>query len=420
MKFTTTTLKDTPLHLISTTQFKSMHLTMRFFADLDEKTATSRHLMLSMLKAKNKQFPSRTLLSRHLESLYDTAFMVNSHKLGTKHINQFSLRFVNPSYTDDTAYMDQVIEVLKSALYEPVFDAKTLKEEKQFLKDYFAAEYSNKNRYAAKRYFDHLYENHPYRVHPYGLVEAIDAITLSDIEAAYKGMVATDTCLVSLSGDFDEALMKAKLEPLIRHQRPPLEKDIFIRHDFPVRPKVTENLEVTQDRLFMTLKTGIHYGDDLYYPLAVMNAMYGETGESKLFANIREKASLAYYVHSAYSPFSGIITVASGMDKTNIARAEAMILDQLKAIQAGDFDETDIQIAKNHLITNLKQSYDNIGSLALKGLRHALFDVPFKENVQLDKIKAVSKADIIAVAGRLEHIFTYVLTGGSQNENHPV
>ncbi len=408
MEFKTTTIKDIPIHFVKTKQFKSMQIEVRFFDDLDADTVTARHLMLAMLKAKTQQYSTRKQLSKHLESLYDTHLSAQSMKLGKKHINQFVLTFPNPKYTQQSL-LDAVIDLLDEILFNPAFDQTTLDEEKQFLHDYFAAEYANKTRYAAKRYYEHMYKGHPYNVNALGVETNITDVGLEDIKLAYSNMINNNPVLISVSGDFDEKDLVSKLSELPFSQGKALPKDLFIRHDFKTLNDVKETMELSQDRLFMAIKSDIYFKDDDYFILNVFNALFGEGSEAMLFQEVRENQSLAYYIHSSYAPFSSLITVVSGMDDKNIEKAKAIIKEILSNIQSGHFDEEALELAKKHRISLLKKSYDNIRSLSLKGLRNALFDVPFDEQRQLEAYQAVSKRDIMRVAQKLRIVFSYVL-----------
>ncbi len=405
-----------PVHFIKTDKFKRIHLSIRFFALLDEKTVTKRYLTMALMRAKNQQFATRKALSRHLESLYDANFSAQATKLGRYHLLQFSMTFVNPKLIKETDYKDQILDVFASLIKDVSFDEATLALEKQFLKDYFKAEYSNKNRYAAKRYYAHLYDNHPYNIHPFGLEKKIDAVTIKDIETTHQALMTSNPTLISLSGDFDIDAYQTALEKRFAFNISALPKDFFIDHAFLQKPAIKETLDVTQDRLFMTFNTHIKYGDQAYYGLLVMNALFGESSESMLFDVIREQHALAYYVHASYAPFSGLITVNCGVKSSNVEKTKTLILDTLAAIAQNKFSDEAYIMAKNSLIIQLKQSYDRLKLLPSKGLQHVLFDMPLDKDVLLAKLSEVTKEDVVEAAQQCQWIFTYVL-GGKSDEN---
>jgi predicted Zn-dependent peptidase len=71
----------------------------------------------------------------------------------------------------------------------------------------------------------------------------------------------------------------------------------------------------------------------------VFNELFGGSPLSKLFMNVREKASLAYYASSSFDTFRGVLKVQAGIDGKNHDQVLAIIAAQLSAIQAGDFTD---------------------------------------------------------------------------------
>ncbi|WP_343089437.1 M16 family metallopeptidase, partial [Methanocalculus natronophilus] len=208
----------------------------------------------------------------------------------------------------------------------------------------FKAEYSNKTRYAAKRYYELLYKDHPYNINPLGIEEKIDSVTLDDIKNAYESMLKNPT-LISVSGNVSEETIKTYVSSFTLSKKP-LPKDIFIKHDFTHLNDIKETLELSQDRLFIGLKSGIYYKDDDFFAMSIFNTLLGEGSDSLLFDVVREKHALAYYVHSAYAPFSSLVTIVSGMEKKNIEKAKSLIRETLEHIKNNAFSDETFQLAK--------------------------------------------------------------------------
>ena len=53
-----------------------------------------------------------------------------------------------------------------------------------------------------------------------------------------------------------------------------------------------------------------------YIVLPVLNEILGGNS-SKLFNNVREKNSLAYYVYSMFAPSSSMLYLSAGIEKSN-------------------------------------------------------------------------------------------------------
>jgi predicted Zn-dependent peptidase len=416
MKLQTFKENNTTYQYIHTNQFKSRILTIRFFTDLNSENITARNLMLSMLRAKNRVTPTRKAQSKYLESLYDSLLLTQALKFGTKHINQITMVMIDDRFTIEKTLFHEALTFLKHVLYEPLFDEKTLEEEKQFLKDYFKAEFANKTRFASKRYNQYLMEEHPYNQNAFGKEEAIDLVTLDMIKDSYNQMLNENEVFISVVGNFDEQKIHHEILTSLPIKSVVKPLPILYRHEFIKKDRIFEAYDVTQNRIFITLKTGIFYRDEDYFTMLVLNALLGEGSDSLLFKTVREHHSLAYYVYSSYSPFNGLITMASGMDEKNIEKGKAMMLSCLALIQNGSFSDEDLTLAKTHLITGFKQSYDSQGSLSQKALRAALFNLPFNEESVLSNIANVTKEALTRVANQCHQIFEYEL-GGIKHEN---
>ncbi|MGM0435929.1 MAG: EF-P 5-aminopentanol modification-associated protein YfmF [Bacillota bacterium] len=397
---------------IRTTKFKSMRIQLRFFSELSPKDATARTLMLAMLSAKNEVYPTRRELLRKLETLFDTRVYGRTVKLGKKHVAQIDMQFVNPKYTDipDT-FMNEVINHLSTTLNRPLFDETSLKEEKRFLDDHFASEYANKDIYASRRYQTLLFKDHPYRIPANGEREYVSAITLEDIEEAYRSMLR-DPLVVSVVGDGDEPL-ENEVKTRFKSQGTGTLEAFLVRQKFPVREDVHETLKLSQDRLFMTLESDTYYTDKDVWGMRVLNTLFGGASESMLFESVREKHGLAYQVASSYQPFTSLITAMAGVSHENVEKAKELIKEELEKIKNGAFTDDDLDIAKKNLAQSIKKSYDSENSLAIKAFVSELFDVPLEKDDVLKLLDDVKREDIKRLASTLRWVFTYALGGTS-------
>lgn len=404
---------STLYQIIETTKFKSMRIQLRFFSELTSREATAKTLMLSMLSSKNAVYPSRRQLSKQTESLFDTRLQARSVKLGKKHVAQIDMHFVNPKYTDvPTSFMKDVITHLDTLVHKPLFDEKTLAEEKRFLIDQFASEYANKDIYASRRYQLHLFKDHPYAVPANGERKHVESITLEDIEKSYRSMLEAPL-VVSVVGESGETLKDTVKTRFKSQGTTPLES-FLVRQKFPVKEDVKETLSLTQDRLFMTLESDTYYTDKDVWAMRVLNTLYGGTSESMLFESVREKNGLAYQVASSYQPFTSLITAMAGVSHENVEKAQNLIKEELETLKQGEFSDEALDIAKQNLAQSIKKSYDSENSLAIKAFVSELFDVPLEKDSVLALLQDVKRDDVIRLAGTLRWVFTYVL-GGKTN-----
>ena len=96
-------------------------------------------------------------------------------------------------------------------------------------------------------------------------------------------------------------------------------------------------MDVTQGKLSIGLRTNISPLDNDYWALLVGNSIFGSGAHSKLFNNVREKLSLAYYAYSRISRYNSVMLIGSGIEFENFKKAKKEILFQLEAVKKGDF-----------------------------------------------------------------------------------
>lgn len=79
----------------------------------------------------------------------------------------------------------------------------------------------------------------------------------------------------------------------------------------------------------------------------------GGGANSKLFQNVREKASLAYSAGSNYLRQKSNIFIRCGIETQNYQKAQDIIKQQLEDLKNGDFSEEEFNNAKNTIIATI-------------------------------------------------------------------
>lgn len=155
--------------------------------------------------------------------------------------------------------------------------------------------------------------------------------------------------------------------------------------------------------------------DDVLYPaLTICNMILGGGIESKLFQNVREKESMAYYAYSRVDKFKGVLLVAAGIDVANKEKAQALILEQVKAIQQGDVTEKEFDAAVNSYLDALCQMKDKQRTQAEFYLGQTLCNVQGDLDDLTAKIQQVTKDAVVQAAQRIALDTVYFLTAAEE------
>ena len=145
--------------------------------------------------------------------------------------------------------------------------------------------------------------------------------------------------------------------------------------------------------------------------LMVFNAVYGGTPTSKLFLNVREKLSLCYFASSTLEKCKGILLVSSGIEFGNYDKAKAEILAQLDNCRQGAIEDWEMVAARQAIISSLSAALDAQGRLEDFWLGQAAAGLEEEPQALAQRIAAVTKEQVVAVANKLELDTIYFLKG---------
>jgi len=173
---------------------------------------------------------------------------------------------------------------------------------------------------------------------------------------------------------------------------------------------VTEKLNVNQGKLSLGFRTNTSPDSSDYYALVVYNGILGGGIHSKLFQNVREKASLAYYVFSRLEKFKGLMVVSSGIEIENRDKALGIILEQLEQIKAGNISDYEYETTLNVIETGIKSLKDNQISIVDFYLSQTVAGTNDDFSSFIEKIRKVKREDVIRIAEKIKLDTIYFLT----------
>ena len=160
---------------------------------------------------------------------------------------------------------------------------------------------------------------------------------------------------------------------------------------------INESMQITQGKLVMGLNIN-EIAEDSRFIASVYNAILGGGANSKLFQNVREKASLAYTAGSNYNRTKNCIFIRAGIEIQNYQRALDTIKQQLEDMKNGNFTDKDIKDSKELILASIEgiSEEQDTEITYYYGQELANRFVELKE--YMEKIKAVNKEQIIQLA----------------------
>lgn len=205
-------------------------------------------------------------------------------------------------------------------------------------------------------------KNEPYALHVNGEIDDVDDITAEQLYETYQSAIQKDQLDLYVVGDVDSNQVQSAIDKYFKTEERTLGTIENNHADEKVQPKeVIDEEDVKQGKLNIGYRTSITYTDQDYPALQVFNGLFGGFSHSKLFINVREKASLAYYAASRIESFKGLLMVMSGIEVKNFEQAVSIIAEQFQAMKNGDFSELDIAqtkaVIRNQVLETIDTAY---------------------------------------------------------------
>ncbi len=421
-----------------------------------QKEATQAALLPFLLKRGTKSYPETTALVARLEELFGADLDVDVSKKGERQLVRFRLEVANPKFLPlrfrdadradgaagrvggpaGTRLLADALSVLGEVLFAPA----TGNADGLFRRDYFEQErdklirllesrVNDKVSYATERCVEEMFVGEPFAIYRYGTVEALRALDAREMTSFYRSFAATAPLDVFVVGDLDpqEALRLVQETFLGPWQEasPRAGKETFSKRvsagSLPTpqaapaergNPRaVEETLDVSQAKVSLGFLTGIGYQSPDTTALSVYGGILGGGPHSKLFQNVREKASLAYYVFARLERFKGIMVIGAGIESANYDKARDIIDEQLEAIRAGRISDYEYDATIKAMVNAIRVSQDSPGGpveILLDGLVGGAVREP--EEI-IRRVESVTKEEVAAVAARVVPDATFFLHG---------
>lgn len=404
-------------HKIETDKFKTNLFATFLTIPITRENVTKNALLAAILRRGTKDIPSQELISKKLENMYGAGFDCGIEKSGDYHTIKFYLEVISDEFLPREENLSkEAIELLLSIVFNPFiendgFSEEYVEQEKENLKQIIEGKIDNKANYALERCIEEMYKDKPYGLYKYGYIEDLEKITAKDLYNHYLEVIKTCKIDIFASGRLEDNIVNCvkNNKEIINLGPREINSEIEDNKEKMKEPKIIQDsMDVTQGKLVISADVLLKK-ENLSYITMVYNTILGVGANSKLFKNVREKASLAYTCGSSYIKRKNIILIRAGIEIENYEKALNIIKEQLEYMKNGEFTNQDIESAKNLIystIYNIEEEQDTEISYYF-GQELARRNVSVEEYKQ--KIEDVTKEQIMEVAQNISLNTIYFL-----------
>lgn len=401
------------LHLLPEKKYKTIRINIRFSQVLREDNSTLRTLLASVLETNAKNYPTQRHVSQVLADLYGASFGINVGKKGTRHIVTISMNLVNDKFLTEKNITQKAISFLKEMLFAPnitndLFHEETFLREKENLLSYLKSVYEDKQTYSSLE-LQKLYFKDPAQGIPsFGLKEQLEKVTNAQLVEAYTEMIEEDKVDILVVGDVTEEEMVSLFSEFpFKEREEAIEKVTYQQEFSPVIREKQERQEISQAKLNLAYRVKSSSVSEDYFTAVIFNGLFGGFPHSKLFLNVREKESLAYYASSSLDTFRSYLSVQTGIEGKNRDHVLHLITEQLESLQRGEISDLELMQTKANLKNQFLMTQDSPQGQMELYFRQVFLNECITEEMWLKKLGAVTVEDVSQYAKdvRLESIY---------------
>ena len=407
------------LHTIKTEKFKTNLIAVMLTTKLDRKNVTKNALIPAVLRRGTKFMQTQEDINKKMEDMYGASFDCGLDKTGDNQILKFYMETVNNEFLPQDAenMIKSSIEKIFEIIFNPylengVFKKEYVEQEKENIKQIIDGKIDSKARYALDRCIEEMYKNEPFGLYKFGYVEDLKDINEKNLYEYYLELIETCKIDIYISGIVDENIQNIikqneNIEKL-QERKPDFKEFELTKKENEEAKEIQESMEVTQGKLIIGLDVNI-LDKDARYKIMIYNSLLGGSANSKLFQNVREKASLAYTASSSYYRFKNNIFINCGIDIPNYQKALEIIKKQIEDMKNGDFTDEEIENAKNGIIASIKTIDDEQDTEITYYFGQELSGTKTNLEEYIENIQKVNKADVLEVAKQISINTIYFL-----------
>jgi predicted Zn-dependent peptidase len=400
--------KGIKVHLIQTQKFKTNLIAVFLTLPIQRETVTKNSLLSAVLRRGSKNMQTSTQISQELEEMYGASFDNGIDKTGDNQVLKFYIESINDNYLPQKGEnmlktsIDKLLEIVFNPLTEDgIFKKEYVIQEKENIKRIIEGKSDNKARYAFERCIEEMYKNEPYGLYKYGYVEDLEGIDAKALYEHYQKVKNESKIDIFISGNIEESdfefVEKNENITVLPERNPQYNVKGIEEKENKQEKEIKEEMEVTQGKIVIGMDLHLK-NEEQKYDTLVYNAILGGSANSKMFQEVREKASLAYTAGSSYIRYKSNIFIKCGIEIKNYDKAIEIIRKQLQDMKDGKFSETDIENAKKGIISSIKSIDDEQDTEITYFFGQELTNNRITLEEYIEKIENVTKEKIIEIA----------------------
>ena len=405
-------------HYLNAEKFKTNTISVFFNIPLKRETVTKAALLPAVMKRGTEKHRTMLEISKYLDELYSATLHAGIRVKGDGEVLYFTIEYIRDEFIGESL-TEKITALLKEFLFEPLcdeggFNEEYLTGEKRNLKNAIEGLINDKREYVEFKCREAMFGGEGYGMFEAGRVEDLPGITRGNLYEFYNEIINGAKVDVFVSGSFSEAALDMIKDSLCGAFP---ERDADYVKTEAAAPReggeeyITEEIPVVQSKLCIGLKCGIEPTSKMYYALMLGGCVFGGSPFSKLFNNVREKLSLAYYAASRTERFKSTMFISCGIETEKYQAAYDEIIAQFEKMKNGE-----IENSKRYMSSRFTSMKDSLRTMEDYYLSQAIMGNDGGIDQLIERTNEVTKEEIVEAFNRIKLDVVYFLKGNMEPE----
>ena len=429
-------------------KFKTNEIAVFVTIKQTQENATKNALIPAVLRRGSANFQNQLEISKKLENMYGASFNCGVDKSGDYIILKFFIETINNEYSDSKENLAQeAFNLLTDIVFNPLvendgFNINYVKQEKDNLAKIINSKKDDKANYAYQRCIEEMFKNNPYGIYKYGSLQDLEKINEKNLYGYYLNIIQNSQIFIYINGknansinvdeninnnfkiafnnnsneynENDDLQEKNENNEIEDNKNTEIKdnKNIEIVDNKNTKLEVLQPINIVKEKLDVTqgkLIIGLNAPSENKYAVTMYNTILGGGANSKLFQNVREKESLAYYASSRYIRRKNAIIIRTGIELANYDKAVKVIKEQLEEMKKGNISDYELASAKTLILASLKLIPESQEDIMAFDFDQDVFNENLTFEQYYKKIENITLNEIIDVANQVRINTIYYL-----------
>jgi len=393
-------------------------------------TVTQVALIPRLMRRGTVNYPTMRDISRYLEGLYGAVMGMDPNKVGPEQVIRFGIDLPSPAFlgfgqpagaAGDAGGVNlaKAMAFIWEVATEPYLEGGGFPEDRfdtereEHRRDILSLR-NDRPRYAIVRIVEEISRGSPAGLPAWGVLEDLPGLDRRKVWETWADILSW--CPVSIYAIGEGARELGEILQRVRLSFPRPRREELVAVSQPPAPKppdgvieVEESMPGEQTQVCQAFHIGITENHPDLPAALVFDGILGGFPHSKLFVNVREKNSLAYFASSSFNSWRGMVLTSAGVDDGARNRVRDLVVEQVEAMKRGEISDEEIESTKAGLIRRLRSESDSQAALVRRRLvREVMGGVDSPEEL-IGLILKVTKDDVVSVAQRAQLKAVYML-----------